>query len=164
MASSNLFKKYYCKINGKSYGPMTLEQLKNLAIQGQLQSSDKVSLTFPAKEWLEAGSISALIEIFKTQAETTNADEFVFDEVRSPTSVAYNEPSGKMEYKVIPIIKKSDCCNSTPSLWKEIQVACNESASNGFFLVAIYPEDFSKSTCCGPEQTHGAILVFGRKK
>lgn len=67
MVSPNLFKKYYCKINGKNYGPLTLEELKGLAIQGQLQISDKVSLTFPTKEWMQASSISALNEIFKSQ-------------------------------------------------------------------------------------------------
>jgi len=67
MVSPNLFKKYYCKIKGKNYGPLTLEELKDLAIQGQLQISDKVSLTFPTKEWLQASSISALNEIFKSQ-------------------------------------------------------------------------------------------------
>ncbi len=67
MVSPNLIKKYYCKINDKNYGPMTLEQLKGLAIQGQLQISDKVSLTFPTEEWMQASSISALNEIFKSQ-------------------------------------------------------------------------------------------------
>ena len=67
MVSPNLFKKYYCKIKGKNFGPLTLEELKNLAIQGQLQISDKVSLTFPTKEWLQASSIAALNEIFKSQ-------------------------------------------------------------------------------------------------
>lgn len=67
MVSPNLFKKYYCKIKGKNYGPLTLEELKGLAIQGQLQISDKVSLTFPTKEWLQASSIAALNEIFKSQ-------------------------------------------------------------------------------------------------
>ena len=67
MVSPNLFKKYYCNIKGKNYGPLTLEELKDLAIQGQLQISDKVSLTFPTKEWLQAGSISALNDIFKSQ-------------------------------------------------------------------------------------------------
>ena len=67
MVSPNLFKKYYCKIKGKNFGPLTLEELKNLAIQGQLQGSDKVSLTFPTKEWLQASSISVLNEIFKSQ-------------------------------------------------------------------------------------------------
>ena len=46
---------------------MTLEQLKGLAIQGQLQISDKVSLTFPTEEWMQASSISALNGIFKSQ-------------------------------------------------------------------------------------------------
>ena len=67
MVSPNLFKKYYCKIKGKNFGPLTLEELKNLAIQGQLQISDKVSLTFLTQEWLQASSISALNEIFKSQ-------------------------------------------------------------------------------------------------
>lgn len=44
-----------------------MEELKGLAIQGQLQISDKVSLTFPTNEWLQASSISALNEIFKSQ-------------------------------------------------------------------------------------------------
>ena len=67
MVSPNLFKKYYCKIKGKNFGPLTLEELKNLAIQGQLQISDKVSLTFPAQEWLYASSIPDLNDIFKFQ-------------------------------------------------------------------------------------------------
>ena len=67
MVSPNLFKKYYCKIKGKNFGPLTLEELKNLAIQGQLQISDKVSLTFPAQEWLYASSIPDLNGIFKFQ-------------------------------------------------------------------------------------------------
>ena len=67
MVSPNLFKKYYCKIKGKNFGPLTLEELKNLAIQGQLQISDKVSLTFPTKEWLYASSIPDLNDIFKFQ-------------------------------------------------------------------------------------------------
>ena len=46
---------------------MTLEELKSLAIQGQLQISDKVSLTFPTKEWLYASSIPDLNDIFKFQ-------------------------------------------------------------------------------------------------
>ena len=60
-------KTYYCKIKDKTFGPMTLEQLKNLAIQGQLQISDKVSLTFPSQEWLYASSIPDLNDIFKFQ-------------------------------------------------------------------------------------------------
>ena len=60
-------KNYYCKIKGKNFGPLTLEELKNLAIQGQLQISDKVSLTFPAQEWLYASSIPDLNDIFKFQ-------------------------------------------------------------------------------------------------
>lgn len=68
MVSPNLFKKYYCKIKGKNYGPLTLEELKDLAIQGQLQISDKVSLTFPTKEWMQASSIFALKEIFESQS------------------------------------------------------------------------------------------------
>ena len=60
-------KNYYCKIKGKNFGPLTLEELKNLAIQGQLQISDKVSLTFPAQEWLYASSIPDLNGIFKFQ-------------------------------------------------------------------------------------------------
>jgi len=67
MVSPNLFKKYYCKIKGKNFGPLTLEELKNLAIQGQLQISDKVSLTFPTQEWLYASSIPDLNDIFKFQ-------------------------------------------------------------------------------------------------
>ena len=67
MVSPNLFKKYYCKIKGKNFGPLTLEELKSLAIQGQLQISDKVSLTFPTKEWLYASSIPDLNDIFKFQ-------------------------------------------------------------------------------------------------
>ena len=46
---------------------MTLEELKNLAIQGQLQISDKVSLTFPTQEWFYASSIPDLNDIFKFQ-------------------------------------------------------------------------------------------------
>ena len=60
-------KDYYCKIKNKNFGPMTLEELKSLAIQGQLQISDKVSLTFPTKEWLYASSIPDLNDIFKFQ-------------------------------------------------------------------------------------------------
>ena len=60
-------KDYYCKIKNKNFGPMTLEELKSLAIQGQLQISDKVSLTFPAQEWLYASSIPDLNGIFKFQ-------------------------------------------------------------------------------------------------
>jgi phage shock protein PspC (stress-responsive transcriptional regulator) len=60
-------KTYYCKIKDKTFGPMNLEQLKNLAIQGQLQISDKVSLTFPSQEWLYASSIADLNDIFKFQ-------------------------------------------------------------------------------------------------
>lgn len=67
MVSPNLFKKYYCKIKGKNFGPLTLEELKNFAIQGQLQISDKVSLTFPTHEWLYASSIPDLNDIFKFQ-------------------------------------------------------------------------------------------------
>lgn len=67
-------KTYYCKIKGKNYGPLTLEELKGLAIQGQLQISDKVSLTFPTKEWLQASSIAALNEIFKTYNEETRSE------------------------------------------------------------------------------------------
>jgi hypothetical protein len=69
-----------------------------------------------------------------------------------------------MEYKVIPITKTADCCNNTPSLWNEIQTVCNEAANGGFVLIAIYPEDFVKKSCCGPESIHGAVLVFGRPK
>lgn len=67
MVSPNLFKKYYCKIKGKNFGPLTLEELKNFAIQGQLQISDKVSPTFPTQEWLYASSIPDLNDIFKFQ-------------------------------------------------------------------------------------------------
>lgn len=69
-----------------------------------------------------------------------------------------------MEYKVIPITKKGDCCNPTPSLWNEIQNACNQMSLQNFVLIAIYPEDFVNKTCCGPEPIHGAVLVFGRPK
>jgi len=73
-------KNYYCKIKGKNFGPMTLEELKNLAIQGQLQISDKVSLTFPAQEWLYASSIPDLNDIFKFQNYNAVDDAVANDE------------------------------------------------------------------------------------
>jgi hypothetical protein len=66
-------KNYYCKIKDKTFGPMTLEQLKNLAIQGKLQPSDKVASDI-SPEFLLAGSVSFLNEIFKTYKEETRAE------------------------------------------------------------------------------------------
>lgn len=80
MVSPNLFKKYYCKIKGKNFGPLTLEELKNFAIQGQLQISDKVSLTFPTQEWLYASSIPDLNDIFKFQNYNAVDDAVANDE------------------------------------------------------------------------------------
>jgi len=77
MVSPHLFKKkYYCKIDGKNYGPMNFEELKNLAMNKQLKSSDKVSLTFPSKDWLEASSMPELYEIFKAQTDENDAFTF----------------------------------------------------------------------------------------
>ena len=75
-------KNYYCKIKDKTYGPMTLEQLKNLAIQGKLKPSDKVSLTFPIKVGLEAGSIFDINEICKTPVDNSNSEAFIFEETQ----------------------------------------------------------------------------------
>jgi hypothetical protein len=70
-----------------------------------------------------------------------------------------------MEYKVITITRKSDCCNPPASLWQEIQNACNEMSSQNFALIAIYPEDFLGKDCCyNATLIHGAVLVFGRKR
>jgi len=75
-------KNYYCKIKDKTYGPMTLEQLKNLAIQGKLKPSDKVSLTFPIKDGLEAGSIFDINEICKTPVDNSNSEAFISEETQ----------------------------------------------------------------------------------
>lgn len=83
-------KTYYCKIKDKTFGPMTLEQLKNLAIQGKLQPTDKVSLTFPIKDGLIAGSIFALNEIYKTQADNSNSEAFVIEETQADNNYVAN--------------------------------------------------------------------------
>jgi len=85
-----MVKNYYCKIKDKTFGPMTLEQLKNLAIQGKLQPTDKVSLTFPIKDGLIAGSIFALNEIYKTQADNSNSESFVFEETQADNNYVAN--------------------------------------------------------------------------
>ena len=76
MASSQLLFKKYCKIKGKNYGPMDLDELKNLAIKGQLLPTDKVADKFPTNEWVEACSIPTLNEIFKKLAISSSSLEF----------------------------------------------------------------------------------------
>ena len=58
-------KTYYCKIKDKTFGPMTLEELKKMATEGKLQPSDKVASNI-SPEFLLAGSVSFLNEIFNT--------------------------------------------------------------------------------------------------
>jgi hypothetical protein len=62
-------KKYYIKMNGKTYGPTTLEKLKKMASEGKLQPWDKVSDSWPPKEWFEPSSIPDLNEIFNKATE-----------------------------------------------------------------------------------------------
>jgi hypothetical protein len=83
-------KTYYCKIKGKTYGPMTLEQLKTGALKGHLKPSDKVSPTFPTEVWLEAGSISSLNEIYK--ALHNNSDSDVSNKWLEAGGVAFLNP------------------------------------------------------------------------
>lgn len=64
-------KKYYCKIDGKNYGPLTIEELKEMASEGKLQPSDKIATSFSPK-FLEAGSFSLLNESFKKFKNTIN--------------------------------------------------------------------------------------------
>ena len=64
---------YYCKIKDKTYGPMTLEELKKMATEGKLQPSDKVASDI-SPEFLLAGSVSFLNEIFKTYNEETRSE------------------------------------------------------------------------------------------
>jgi GYF domain 2 len=66
-------KNYYCKIKDKTFGPMTLEALKKLATEGKLQPSDKVASDI-SPEFLLAGSVSFLNEIFKTYNEETRSE------------------------------------------------------------------------------------------
>jgi hypothetical protein len=64
---------YYCKIKDKTYGPMTLEELKKMATEGKLQPSDKVASDISPSFSL-AGSVSFLNESFKTYNEETRAE------------------------------------------------------------------------------------------
>ena len=62
-------KKYYIKMKGKTYGPTTLEKLKKMASEGKLQPWDKISDSWPPKEWFEPSSIPDLDEIFNKAPE-----------------------------------------------------------------------------------------------
>ncbi len=66
-------KTYYCKIKDKTFGPMTLEELKKMATEGKLQPSDKVASNI-SPEFLLAGSVSFLNEIFNTYNEETRSE------------------------------------------------------------------------------------------
>ena len=63
----SMAKDYYCKIKDKTFGPMTLEELKKMATEGKLKPSDKVESDI-SPEFLEARTVSFLNSIFNPQS------------------------------------------------------------------------------------------------
>ena len=64
-------KDFYFKIEGRTYGPITLEALKKLATEGNLKPSDKVA-SGSSGEFLEARSVSFLNDIFNKLNKSTD--------------------------------------------------------------------------------------------
>ena len=67
-------KNYYCKIKGKTYGPVDRENLKKMATEGKLQPSDKVGADI-STEFYEAGSIPFLNEIYKPKTDNNDVGD-----------------------------------------------------------------------------------------
>lgn len=96
--------KYYCKINDKNFGPVNLERLKNLVINKQLKSSDKVSLTFPITNWVEASSLAELVDVFKAQANECYVPAFTESTNNSATGFSQEVNIELLEKNLIKIV------------------------------------------------------------
>lgn len=96
--------KYYCKIDGKNFGPMNLERLKNLVINKQLKSLDKVSLTFPITNWVEASSLAELADVFKAQANECYVPAFTESTNNSATNFSQGVNIELVEKNLIKIV------------------------------------------------------------
>jgi hypothetical protein len=68
-----------------------------------------------------------------------------------------------MEYKVILVHQKSDCCNTTP-IAGEIEQTANRMASQGYVLVTAYQQAAAVQSCGSAGAATGAILVFARER
>ena len=63
-----------------------------------------------------------------------------------------------MQYKVILVHQRSQCCSTTP-ITGEIEQAANHMASQGYVLVTAYQQ--ATNVGCNQSAT-GAVLVFAR--
>ncbi len=52
---------YYCLVEGKRSGPFSLEELKDLALKGELKQEDSIWCK-TTEEWQSAGTVAGLFD------------------------------------------------------------------------------------------------------
>ena len=72
-----------------------------------------------------------------------------------------------MNYKVVLVHEKSNCCTSTP-IAGEIEKECNRWGSSGYVLVTAYRQQaasgqWAQFIQCPSQNEVGAVLIFAKR-
>jgi len=67
-----------------------------------------------------------------------------------------------MNYKVVLVHEKTQCCNSTP-IASEIETECNRWGSMGYVLVTAYRQQAASGQQCNSQSEVGAVLIFAKR-
>jgi hypothetical protein len=67
-----------------------------------------------------------------------------------------------MNYKVVLVHEKTNCCNSTP-IAGEIEKECNRWGSSGYVLVTAYRQQAAAGQRCNSQNEVGAVLIFAKR-